>query len=168
MTIPTLITDLSTTVASNFPQGGDSPSTLDDVQRAHGAFIAKLRDNPTENATTATPVAKGGTGSTTGASALVALGERTAATGSAIVPAGTTAQRDGSPVFGYQRANSTTGTMEWWSGTAWTGLGGGANNLTQANGVNVLAGTGQSLVGPITIPTGQTLSVAPGARLVIL
>jgi microcystin-dependent protein len=44
MPVPSLITDLSQTAASNYPQGTDSPSTLDDVQRAHGSFIAKLRD----------------------------------------------------------------------------------------------------------------------------
>lgn len=44
MPVPTAITDLSTVAASNYPQGSDSPSTLDDVQRAHGSFIAKLRD----------------------------------------------------------------------------------------------------------------------------
>lgn len=44
MPIPTLITDLSTTAASNFPQGTDSPASIDDVQRAHASFIAKLRD----------------------------------------------------------------------------------------------------------------------------
>lgn len=44
MPIPTLITDLSTTAASNYPAGSDSPSVLDDVQRAHASFIAKLRD----------------------------------------------------------------------------------------------------------------------------
>lgn len=51
MPVPTLITDLSTTAASNFPSGGDSPANLDDVQRAHASFIAKLRD---ESATIAT------------------------------------------------------------------------------------------------------------------
>lgn len=47
MPIPTAITDLSTTAASNFPQGTDSPSSLDDVQRAHASFIANLRDGNT-------------------------------------------------------------------------------------------------------------------------
>ena len=45
MAVPTLITDLSTTAASNAPSGSDSPATLDDIQRAHAAFIAQLRDN---------------------------------------------------------------------------------------------------------------------------
>jgi hypothetical protein len=74
MLIPTLITDLSTTAASNFPAGSDSPSSLDDVQRAHASFIAQLRDDPTANALAAIPVAKGGTGATTPAAARTALG----------------------------------------------------------------------------------------------
>ena len=44
MPVPSYITDLSQTASSNFPQGSDSPSLLDDVQRAHGSFIARLRD----------------------------------------------------------------------------------------------------------------------------
>lgn len=44
MPLPTSIGDLSTTAALNYPAGTDSPATLDDVQRAHGAFIAKIRD----------------------------------------------------------------------------------------------------------------------------
>jgi hypothetical protein len=42
MPVPSLITDLSTTAASNFPAGSDAPSTIDDVLRAHAAFIAQL------------------------------------------------------------------------------------------------------------------------------
>lgn len=44
MATPTLITELSTTAAANAPAGSDSPSTLDDIQRAHASFIAQLRD----------------------------------------------------------------------------------------------------------------------------
>ena len=40
--VPNLITDLSTTAASNAPAGTDSPSILDDVQRAHASFIAQI------------------------------------------------------------------------------------------------------------------------------
>ena len=42
MAVPTLITDLSTTIASNGPAGSESPSSLDDYQRAHAGFIAQL------------------------------------------------------------------------------------------------------------------------------
>ncbi|MDE2098891.1 MAG: hypothetical protein KGL39_16680 [Patescibacteria group bacterium] len=44
MPVPTLITDLSQTASSNYPAGSNSPSDLDDVQRAHGSFTAMLRD----------------------------------------------------------------------------------------------------------------------------
>ena len=42
MPVPTTIDQLSTTAASNYPSGSDSPATLDDVQRAHASFIAQL------------------------------------------------------------------------------------------------------------------------------
>lgn len=42
MPVSTVITDLSTTAAANYPQGTDSPSTLDDQTRALGKFIREL------------------------------------------------------------------------------------------------------------------------------
>lgn len=51
--------------------------------------------------------------------------EQTSATGSAILPAGTEAQRDGSPVAGMLRFNSTTGQFEGYNGTAWGAIAGG-------------------------------------------
>lgn len=66
------------------------------------------------------PVANGGTASTTAAAALVALGERTDATGALVMPSGNTAARPGSPAFGHTRANSQTGAMEWYDGSAWS------------------------------------------------
>lgn len=42
MPVPTLITELSTTIASNSPAGSESPASLDDYQRAYAAFIAQL------------------------------------------------------------------------------------------------------------------------------
>lgn len=48
---------------------------------------------------------------------------RTSATGGALLPAGTTAQRDGSPVAGSFRFNSTLGVFEGWNGAIWVGLG---------------------------------------------
>ena len=71
MPVPTLITELSTTAASNYPSGSDSPATLDDVQRAHGAFIAQIRDGV---------VAVAGTGLTGTASALSIGGNAATAT----------------------------------------------------------------------------------------
>jgi hypothetical protein len=44
MPVPSAISDLSQTAASNSPAGSESPTTLDDYQRAHASFIALLRD----------------------------------------------------------------------------------------------------------------------------
>jgi hypothetical protein len=49
MPTPTVITDLSTTAASNFPAGSDAPSTIDDVLRAHAAFLASISANTATN-----------------------------------------------------------------------------------------------------------------------
>lgn len=90
MPVPILITDLSTTAASNYPSGGDSPATLDDVQRAHASFIAKLRDESATlttaqtltNKTLTTPVINGFSGTGNGAVAgnLSATGKLTVGT----------------------------------------------------------------------------------------
>jgi len=45
--------------------------------------------------------------------------EKTSDTGAALVPAGTTAQRDGTPAGGYFRFNSTTDHIEFYDSAAW-------------------------------------------------
>lgn len=50
MPIPTTITDLSATAASNSPSGADSPVDGDNFLRAHGAFIRQLYDGITAGA----------------------------------------------------------------------------------------------------------------------
>lgn len=54
------------------------------------------------------------------------LVERTAATGSARLPAGTTAERNGTPQVGDIRYNSTTGSYEGYGANGWGNIGGGA------------------------------------------
>lgn len=44
MPVPSSIFDLSTTPASNFPAGSESPSTIDDYLRAHAAIIRQVSD----------------------------------------------------------------------------------------------------------------------------
>lgn len=58
------------------------------------------------------------------AAAIAGATPRTSATGSSIISAGTTAQRDASPLFGYQHANNELNRMEWWNGSSWTSMGG--------------------------------------------
>lgn len=50
--------------------------------------------------------------------------QKTSSVGSAIIPTGTTAQRDGSPAAGYLRFNTTNATFEGYNGTAWSFVGG--------------------------------------------
>lgn len=126
-------------------------------------------------------VADGGTGASTAANArtnLLAVGF-TATTGSAIIPNGTTGERDGSPAAGYFRYNSTVGKFEGYNGTAWGSVGGGA---TGAGGDEVFVENGRTVttsytlttnknavsVGAITINAGATVTVPSGARWVVL
>lgn len=51
----------------------------------------------------------------------------TTVTGSTIIAAGTTAQRDVSPNFGYTHANNELKRLEWWNGSSWVQAGGGAS-----------------------------------------
>lgn len=102
------------------------------------------------------------------------LVSRTSPTGSMRVPAGTTGQRDVSPVYGDQRANSTLNSMEWYNGTAWVPMGGGAtgaagNYVFHENdkiitGNYTLVGTKNAITaGPIQIANGVTVTIADGA-----
>ena len=124
-------------------------------------------------------VSEGGTGATTAAVALVNLGERTGATGSLLLPAGTTAQRDGSPSAGFIRWNSSDGTAEVYSGTAWGSVGGGAtggggdavfveNDQALTTNYTIPTGKNASSVGPITVPGGVSVTVSSGSRWVVL
>lgn len=107
-------------------------------------------------------------------SILLGVVTKTSATGSAVMPSGTTAQRDGVPSFGYTRANSSLTRMEWWNGSAWASMGGGAtgggsNAVFFENDTNVTTDytitTGKNAVsaGPITVDSGITVTVPSGS-----
>lgn len=99
---------------------------------------------------------------------------KTSGTGSLQLPAGTTAQRDGVPGFGATRANSTLNQTEWWNGTAWSPMGGGAtgapgnyafveNDQTVTGDYTLTAGKNAMSAGPISINTGVAVTVPTGA-----
>lgn len=124
-------------------------------------------------------VSEGGTGATTGAAALVNLGERTGATGSAVIPTGTQAQRDGSPATGYFRFNTDLSKFEGYNGSAWGSVGGGAtgggsddvfieNGQTVTANYTITASKNAMTTGPITIDSGITVTVPSGSRWVII
>ena len=127
--------------------------------------------------TNALGLSYGGTGGTSAAAAranLLAVAYTTT-TGSAVIPSGTTAQRDASPANGYFRYNSDLASFEGYVNGAWGGVGG-----AQANGVifenstvissNYTLTTGKNgfSVGPITINAGVTVTVPSGQRWVVL
>jgi len=72
----------------------------------------------------------------------------TSDTGSAKLPAGTTAQRDVAPAPGFIRWNSTLNQYEGYTGTAWAAIGGGA---TGAPGNAVFVENDQSVTANYTL-----------------
>lgn len=139
-------------------------------------------------------IAQGGTGAIDIATALTNLGiyskvevdalvalliSKTANTGSAILPNGTTAQRDAAPAFGYLRANSTLTVIEWYDGTNWvsvnaggSGGGGGAvantsvlteNAIIQTTDYTITPGNNAVSAGPVTIADGVTVVIPSGS-----
>lgn len=101
--------------------------------------------------------------------------EKTSATGSAVIPSGTTAQRDGSPANGYFRYNSSLASFEGYVGGAWGGVGGAQaggvifeNALTISANYTLTTSKNGLSVGPITIGSGVTVTVPSGQRWVVL
>jgi len=99
---------------------------------------------------------------------------QTATTGSAVMPTGTTAQRDGSPVTGYMRFNSTLGKPEVYNGSAWGSVGGGAtggggddvfieNSATVTANYTISTGKNAVSAGPITINNGVVVTIPNGS-----
>jgi len=124
-------------------------------------------------------IAQGGTGAATAAAAKLALEVISAATGSALIPSGTEAQRDGSPAAGYFRFNSDVAKFEGYNGTAWGSVGGGAtgggsdaifieNDQTVTTNYTIAATKNAMTTGPIEIDDGVTVTVSSGARWVVL
>jgi len=114
---------------------------------------------------------------------------QTSGTGSAVLPSGTDAQRDGSPLAGYIRFNTDADTFEGYDGTAWGAIGGAGGGLfkgengevgssagdifrineqTLNTNVTIDADENASATGPLTIASGVTLTVTSGGNLSIV
>jgi hypothetical protein len=98
-------------------------------------------------------------------------------TGSAILPAGTTGQRDGSPTAGYIRYNTSTNSFEGY-GASWMPVGGGAtgggndaifveNDLVVTTNYTIPATKNAHTVGPISINSGISVTVSSGSRWLV-
>jgi hypothetical protein len=101
---------------------------------------------------------------------------KTGSTGSATLPAGTTAQRDGSPSAGYLRWNTTDTSAEVYDGSAWAAVGGGNTTdkglyehaHTISANYSITSGNNALTAGPITIDTGYSVTVPTGSTWVIV
>lgn len=135
--------------------------------------------------TTDLAITEGGTGASNAADARTNLGTDTAyvakssATGSAAIPAGTTAQRDVSPSAGFLRFNSTDTSFEGYNGSGWGSIGGGAsgggsdaifyeNGQTVTADYTITSATNAMSTGPLTINSGISVTVPSGSRWVVL
>ena len=103
---------------------------------------------------------------------------KTASTGSAALPTGTTAQRDGTPTAGYMRYNSTTASFEGY-GSAWGSIGGGAtgaggdavfveNELIVTTDYTLSTNKSAMSVGPVTVNSGVSVTIPSGHTWVVL
>jgi hypothetical protein len=135
--------------------------------------------------TTDLALTEGGTGASNAADARTNLGTdtayvaKTSATGSAVMPTGTTAQRDGSPSAGFLRFNSTDTSFEGYNGSGWGSIGGGAtgggsdaifyeNGQTVTADYTITSATNAMSTGPLTINSGISVTVPSGSRWVVL
>jgi hypothetical protein len=105
-------------------------------------------------------------------------------TGAIKIPAGTEAQRPGTPVAGQLRFNDDSDEFEGYNGTAWGAIGGGGgggqllgtaavkaiayNAQTIGENLTVLSTYNALSVGPITVNSGYTVTVESGGRWVVL
>lgn len=103
---------------------------------------------------------------------------KTALTGSAVLPAGTTSERDVVPVAGAIRFNSELGIWEGYTGSVWAGIGGGAtgggndaifveNGQTVTANYTIPAGNNAHSVGPITVNAGVIVTIPDGSRWLV-
>lgn len=100
----------------------------------------------------------------------------TSNSGSLKLPAGTEAERDGSPQAGYLRFNEDAGGFEGYDGSVWGAVGGGnstdsgfwLNKQLIEEDQEIPTGYNATSAGPITIDDGVAVTVADGSRWVIV
>jgi hypothetical protein len=96
-------------------------------------------------------------------------------TGQVKLPAGTTAQRSGSPADGMLRYNTDLDSFEGYVDGNWGGIGGAqaggaimTNKSTASVSYTIATGENGLSVGPITVDTGVTITVSSGQRWLVL
>lgn len=175
---PTIIIWSTPIVWARFGSGTGSVATVSVVSAngLQGSVSSPTTAPAITLSTSVTGMIKGAAGAFAAAIAGTDYVASSGLNGSVIFVAGTTLQRDASPVYGYSRANTTTGQLEWWNGSAWVSMGGGAtggltdavfflNDLVVSNDYTIPTGKNAMTAGPITVnatitvPTGSNWSV---------
>ena len=147
------------------------------VPAGRSMFVFNNGTNVVEAVTAALNLSVG-TLAVTGASTFAA-DSTYSGTGQVKIPAGTTAERSGSPVNGMIRYNSTNGQFEGYQDGVWGQLGGGAtggggdevfveNSAIVTTNYTLTTGKNAESVGPITINSGITVTIPSGQRWVVL
>lgn len=104
---------------------------------------------------------------------------KTGDTGSALIPVGSTAQRNGTPGAGYFRFNNSTNQFEGYNGTAWGAVGGGAtggannpvfyeNDQTITANYTITTGKNAMTAGPVTLADGVEVTIPDGSTWTIV
>ena len=98
----------------------------------------------------------------------------TGSTGSSVIPYGTSAERDATPVRGYFRFNTTIESAEMWNGVEWGPVGGGAtgggtdavfyeNDQSVSTNYSITTSRNAMSAGPITVESGVTVTIPSGS-----
>ena len=115
------------------PENGGVPDdTKQTIELNDGKIWAAITDHRGNFKVGDTFFVDQGTGVVTIAGEASDTVRKSSPTGSAILPAGTTAQRDAAPAAGYIRFNSTDSSFEGYDGSAWGAIGGGGGGATPA------------------------------------
>ena len=162
----------ASTQATNAANSASAAATSETNAASSASAASTSATNAANSATAAAGSATAAAASAAEAANKVA---KTSDTGSAVIPSGTTAERDGTPSNGYFRYNSDLDSFEGYVDGAWGGVGGAqAGGVIYENGTtistNYTLGTGKNgmSVGPITVASGVSVTVPSGARWVVL
>lgn len=173
------VTVAATNVAdiTNFADVYIGPSASDPTQRADTSAL-QAGDLYFNTGSSSMKVYNGSSWENVAVSAATVVA-KTSSTGSAVIPVGTTGDRDGSPATGYFRYNTTESQFEGYDGSAWGQIGGGAGYFKGENGtvgssagdifrindqelntdVTIASTENASATGPLSIASGVTLTV---------
>lgn len=115
------------------------------------------------------------TGAITGTTSTFSGDGTYSGTGQVKMPAGTTAQRSGSPANGMLRYNSDTGSFEGYANSTWGGIGGAqaggaivTNKTTASASYTIATGENGFSVGPVSVNSGVTITISSGQRWLVV